>query len=210
MIRLPVVSLTIAGLIGLCCAAPSIAAPEQGPAVTAVSKWSVRGVFGFGSLTFDFLYQRWGEGRLGGAIVDCSDSALFCMSSDRFRVSVPRDCAIARKAEVGTVWALAGVNTAVYWGSSASLAPLHGNGRSPATYYVGDPEVPNVVFEYDPAVGIVRILKDEPGGTDFADLARRGEMEKWLRGYAYDPAKASKVYNMSTFDRFGACDDTRA
>lgn len=92
----------------------------------------------------------------------------------------------------------------VYHIARSGVPPLHASG-SDTNLYLGDPSAPNIVYQYDPKIGVTRILKDDPGGVDFAGMAKRGEIEGWLNGSATDRFKSSKVKELATFDRFGVC-----
>jgi len=170
-----------------------------------VSEWSERGVFVFSSLNFDFFYRRWSEGPFGGRLEDCSDDAMLCMNSDVFRLSLPRDCTVVENAKRGDTWGKPSApQTEVYHIARSGVPPLHASG-SDTNLYLGDPSAPNIVYQYDPKIGVTRILKDDPGGVDFAGMAKRGEIEGWLNGSATDRFKSSKIKKLATFDRFGVC-----
>lgn len=179
--------------------------------VSPRSAWSERGVFAFNALNFDFQLGRFGSGSFGGPLSDCSNASFYCMNSRWFRLALPRRCSVALEARVGTSWSQGPVRTYVLFVERASPPPLH-SPSSQMRIYLGNPEVPHVVYRYSPATGVDMIIwdlavnrADSPPGQNFVALARSGRMGAWLNGYMFDPQKANRVYALTTFDRFGPC-----
>lgn len=171
--------------------------------------WSERGVFGFNGLVFDFRLGRWAGGWLNGALKDCSDAAWFCMSSgsgdqgNRFQLALPRDCDVIEKAREGDIWTLGPVRTQVLGIRRTDTPGPHGAANT--TLYLGDPRIPNIIYEYDAWAGVTMIFWDIRKNVNFVELASKNELSNWLKDATVEPQKGYMLNPRSTFDPFGKC-----
>lgn len=175
----------------------------QGDPKHTDAKWSDRGVFSFKGLVFDFHHRRFGIGPARGPLANCSDAEFYCAHSDIFSLVLPRDCKAVHDVAVGHTWSLGNVRTRVLHVEVEALPPIHGG--SGKVLYLGSEERKNVLYAYDPSIGVTTIFWDPSGRMDFFNLAVSDGVESWKRNLADDPLKANKTYPLSSFDPFGKC-----
>lgn len=168
-------------------------------------------MFVFGSLNIDFLYYEYNTQLAHGKIEDCSNADYFCIQSKPFNLALPRSCEVVTRAKVGDVWALGPVRNEILHIDKEPVPPIHGGG-SGTTYYIGNPETPDLLYEYDPSDGVHAIYWDQgrarfntPLDVDFVALARNGAMKSWPERMSPDRSKLDKRYSRVTRDAFGRC-----
>lgn len=173
-----------------------------------ISAWSDRGVFVFGGLVFDFLYDRYQGGPWGGPISDCSNATYFCMTSRPFNLAVPRYCStLLAGVKAGDIWRAGPVQTEVLHVDISETVPRF------TTLYLGSKTAPGLVYQYETDRGVTMIFYDDPGpgtwnsdtGIDFVAIARAGGMKQWAYGASLDRTKANRMKGLITLDRFGEC-----
>jgi hypothetical protein len=86
----------------------------------------------------------------------------------------------------------------------SSSPPLHGGG-SAATWYLITAGRPNVLYVYDPALGVRGAYWDPAGVTDFAALALSGGLHDWLGAAANARRRDGLRFYLTSFGTVGAC-----
>jgi hypothetical protein len=170
-----------------------------GLSAAAAPPWSERGVFVFGWLVLDFQrgIEAQGVGPRAG-LANCSTDTLYCAAGDIVRVVLPKDCSDIKSGR----WSQAGIETEVlgkFDDPQAVAHPLHAYGTG-TLYLLGSSARPDVVYEYDPGIG-VRGLYYSYAGEDIVAAARAAGWDalrkKENRGLLYS--------SLITLDPFGAC-----
>ena len=187
----------VVGLVSAC-------APVGAISSAAPQSWSGRGVFVFGDILLDFPNRlERGAAPTGSLLDDCSTPALFCARGETVRIAVPRSC---DDLDRGTEWRAGGVRTVVLNEEVEPLTPhRQGTGRR---LLLGDPDRPQIVYEYDPALGIISLDYAPVEHTDFVALARSGRLDE------YRPAMMTRRpwpryrHSLVTVDPFGRCEVT--
>lgn len=155
-------------------------------------RWSQRGLFALGDLVFDFHRELWLYGPVASQLTDCSNAAFYCAKSDFMSVVLPRQCP---SPMIGTTWRHAGLSTTV-------IAVELRNQPPPLpprdVYLLVDADHNNVLYEYDPPIGIAAIYFDFKKQVDLRTAATTGNVQQVRRQGLYFP--------ITTPDPFGACD----
>lgn len=152
----------------------------------------------YGTLTIgEGLYEA--EGIRGPATF-CSNARWVCVKGDLINLVLPRDCETAMR---DGPWSLGETATHILFRKSG-LPELHGGG-SGTTLYLGNPDFPYVVYEYDPLVGITYIFWDRERKINFASLAAAGALEKWMLNWFTDPEKRRLVFQKERGKYLGRC-----
>lgn len=149
---------------------------------------------GFGILTFDLSGGRLRRSAVDQGIKDCSNNEFNCLIAGKIRIVLPKKCTQFKSAKAGDRWELGGVTTELLWYQPlGALKKWHG--ADTRGYYFGSADIPDVVFHYQPELGIMAIFSAEllnfngvrSQGTDLYTLAKRGVLAKdslpvWLSG----------------------------
>ena len=137
-------------------------------------------MFAFRNLNFDFFYGRVDTGFVNSPLIDCSNDTYRCMDSREFQLVLPRDCAELERATVGTIWSVGNVRTEVL--GMTRNPPGHGAGTG-EKLYLGSPDLPHVMYEFDPGYGVQTVLWDFPAGTNMFDFRRLRGKAGFRSGY---------------------------
>ena len=189
--------LCVVGLVGAC-------APTGAVSSTSLQSWSGRGVFVFGDILLDFPNRlERGAAPTGSILDDCSTPTLFCARGETVRIAVPRSC---DDLEGRTEWRAGGVRTVVLNEEEEPLTPhRQGTGRR---LLLGDPDRPQIVYEYDPALGVISVYFDPVNRTDFVALARTGELADFRTAMMARRPFPNYRHFLVTVDPFGRCEVT--
>lgn len=187
--------LCVVGLVGACAPAAAVSPPSP-------QSWSGRGIFVFGEILLDFQNRlERGAAPFDSILDDCSTPALFCARGETVRIAVPRSC---DEVDGRTEWRAGGVRTVVLNEEEEPLTPhRQGTGRR---LLLGDPDRPQVVYEYDPALGIISFYYDRVDHTDFVALARSGRLDEYRTAMMTRRPLPNYRHFLVTVDPFGRCE----
>lgn len=163
--------------------------------------WEGAGVFVFNNYVLDLtkMTEKNAPGSFN-VVSDCSDDEYYCLRSNdkKWGVAnfvVPKRCV---PIAVGQRWEHNDVVTEVL--ASIREKALPAPSASPATYYLlGDPNRPNVIYEYSPTSGIRGIFRGRNQDNLFSSVKANGDLPS-LR-------MTNRDWRIITFDDLASCRD---
>lgn len=191
------VALSMLGKLALMIASSVSAGEAAAPSPTG---WSERGVFGFGDVALDFQLQRERFAGTSAPLTDCSDAGAYCARGAIVNIVLPRHCS---GLEGAAGWSRVNVRTDVLW-SGEELQPVerYGSGR---LLLLGNARQPEIVYEYDPKLGVRGFFYDPTGRTDFVAMARNGGIDAYRKRLATEANPPRTYFGLATLDPFGKC-----
>lgn len=175
-------------LTGIGGAAAAPATDAAGP------PWSERGVFAFGNLVYDFKYGIEVFGPVRTSLINCSTRDFYCAYASYLHIALPKQC---RAFAVGNTWSADDMAITVLYKYTERIDRAMHSPPPQEILFLGNPNFPNVVYEYGPDIG-VRAIYIGSHDTDVIAEARSGKIA---------PDDAIRL-ELVTLDFFGPCRPT--
>jgi hypothetical protein len=157
-------------------------------------------MFVFGDIALDFWKDTEQLGPESTTLVNCSTEKYFCAYGDIVHIVLPRSC---RDLVNLQSWSVDSVSTVVL---NTEMIPAATQGLHPwgsgTILWLGDPKYPNVLYEYDKAMGVRAIFYDISGKTDFVAMAVHGEMPAYRASLK---RSNPNYFGLISLDAFGRC-----